>query len=280
MVKLIQPAPGPIGKGFGWRHDPPDGRDFQLSQRMSIKQASALPRMVKFPDDKMPPVRDQHNTSACVGFSVASVVSYLRRVDADHHNTDHSPLFTYYMARLLEDEVNKAWTKIDAGAYIRLALKAIHHYGIPPESKWPFIPDKINKSPITSAFKQATRWKLGGYYQCHSAVEIMNALAKGYPVVGGITCYRSMFTSAVTASGDIPLPLQNDTIAGYHAIWFFGYNQDTGRADLFNSWGDWGRKGCGTVALSIFDNRAHSDDLWALVGESDETNAAIRKSRT
>lgn len=281
MTKLIQATPGPDGKGFGWRPDPPDKRDFPLSKRLAIQSTSALPRNHNF-RDKMPPYRDQHNTSSCVGFSSSTATSYLRRVDTDRFDTIHSPLFGYYMARFLEDEVNETWTKVDAGAYIRLAIKAMNHTGTPPESKWPFIPDKINKKPIKSAFKQAGRWKLGAYYRCHNSTEVMNALAKGYPVVGGFTCYASMFTSVVEVSGDIPhpQPQNGDRILGYHAVCYCGFNQDTGRVNFQNSWGGWGDDGYGTHPLSWFDDRGLTDDMWALVGESDETNAAIRKPKT
>lgn len=265
-TKMTAP-PTPNGKGLGWRPDLPDFRDYPLTKKMSINEARALPRKASF-RDKMSPVRDQGNSNACTGFSTAAAISYLRTLDKDKRNPEHSPLFSYYQGRFLEDEVNLTWVKLDPGAYIRLVVKGINKFGTPPESSWPTNLAKITKKPTLTAYNAAGRWKLGSYYRCAGGLEVLNALAAGLPVVGGFSCYSSMFTDEVQKSGNVPMPSKDDVFYGGHAVCFVGYDQDAGRITFKNSWGpDWGDHGYGTLPLAFLNNPDLCDDMWCLAGE-------------
>lgn len=265
-VKMTAPV-APNGKGLGWRPDLPDFRDYPLTKRMSIRDAMGLARKASF-RDKMSPVRDQGDSNACTGFSTAAAISYLRTKDKDPRNPEHSALFSYYMGRFLEDEVNLTWTKLDQGAYIRLVVKGINKFGSPPETKWPLNFKKMFSKPTLTAYKEANRWKLGNYYRCANGLEVLNALAAGFPVVGGFSCYSSMFTPEVQASGNVPMPDKSDVFFGGHAVCFVGYDQDAGRITFKNSWGpEWGDKGYGTLPLAFLNDSNLCDDMWALAGE-------------
>lgn len=268
-MTLIQTPPAPNGRSLGWRPQLPDARDFPLSKRLSIRHTSSLPEKFSF-REKMTPVRDQGNCNGCVGFSISAAISYLRRVDADHYNTEHSPLFAYYQARLLEDEVNLTWTKIDQGAVIRLGVKAVNKTGNPPESSWPFRIDRVTKKPTATSYKAANRWRLGAYYSCANVTEVMNALSEGIPVVGGFSCYSSMFTEEVDKSGNIPMP--SGQILGGHAVCFCGYDKSAGHVTFKNSWSeDWGDKGYGTLPIQYLSDPNLADDFWAIAHEDQAT---------
>lgn len=251
-------------KGFGWEPEFPDHRDFKLSAAPRVAKAT-IPTTFSM-REFCSPVRDQGRLGSCVGFSICAAIELLRRRDADEHSTIYSPLFAYYHARVAD---GLEWKGVDAGAYIRDGAKIAAKIGVPPESKWKYDISRFAETPHKTAMKEAARWKSGPYYRCTMLDEIIRAIATGYPVVGGFSCFENLFRPEVDRSGDIPMP--SGSFQGGHAVCFVGYDLNTRRLILRNSWGEsWGSGGYGTLPFD-YVTEGLATDFWAISSESPET---------
>lgn len=267
-------------RGLGWVPDLPDKRDFSLRSMPPYE----LPGKVDLRQYQSP-VRDQGQLGSCVGFAVTGGVEYLRATDKDLFSTIYSPLYTYYRAREMQ-----GWENYDSGAYIRDGVKSVTRIpppdpdnplpdirGAVPETAWPYKPNGFTKAPTPSVAKKGTRWQLGSYHRCDvssglAVQSVMTALSKNWPVVGGFSCYASMFTPHVDQSGLIPMPSSNDWLVGGHAVLFVGYDMATAVFIFKNSWGvDWGMHGYGLLPFAYVHDRNLSDDFWAMSMESAES---------
>jgi C1A family cysteine protease len=256
--------------GLGWRPDLPDYRDkvFLIHSRVKAEDLTEnpIPASVSL-RASCSPVRDQGQLGSCTGFAHSAAVEYLYRIDDDpKRSTIYSPLWMYWQARFLEESVDE-----DAGAFIRDGAKILANIGIPPESVWPYRADRFMDTPTKTANREASRWKVGPYYRCATLNAIKVALAHGFGVVGGFSCYSNMFTSEVDQSGDVPLP--GGGLEGGHAVQFIGYDDNRGRLLFKNSWTeDWGDGGFGSLPYE-FVQTGEADDFWAYESESPETKA-------
>lgn len=248
--------------GLGWRPDLPDHRDKPLTMKLAASAPVEVPIRTSL-RDKCSPVRHQGDLGSCTGFATTAAVEYLRRVDEDAHSTIYSPLYTYYRARELD-----GCERVDVGAYLRDAVKSVNKWGVPPESRWIYLARRFASTPNVTADREAGRWKLGGYYRCDSLSGVMAALASGFPVVAGFSCFESMFTPEVDRTGIIPEPTAKDTMVGGHAICLTGYDRETRLVQFKNSWGaDWGDGGYGYLPFNYFTHDL-VDDMWALTSEA------------
>jgi C1A family cysteine protease len=253
--------------GFGWRRDLPDSRDKLAAKHTEIfTPDTPLPSSVDL-SPNFSPVRNQGNLGACTGFSHASAVEYLYRVDENPHlSTIYSPLFMYYMARELEGTIRE-----DAGAYIRTGAKLLKNVGIAPENRHPYSDNynRLTKQPTLTAQKEASRWRVGPYYRCKGVDELRRALANRFAVVGGFSCFNNMFTPDIDESGHIPMP--GGALVGGHAVHFSGYDDGERRFRFKNSWSKgWGDNGYGTLPYQFIE-MGLAADFWCYEKESDET---------
>lgn len=252
-------------RGFGWRPEFPDVRDYRIA-RLLGPGAPPPPDSFSFRKDQSP-VRNQGAIGSCVGMSTAGAVECLRRKDLDEYSTIYSPIFLYYEARKLQ-----GWVDVDSGCYIRDAVKTAQKVGVAVESHWPYREDRFTDSPSSTAYEGATRWKLGAYFRCDTGPDILKALEQGYPVVGGFVCYSNMFTREVDRTGIVPLPGAEDYVLGGHAVLFTGWDKERKLVEFKNSWGpEWGDGGYGWLPYRYIDDRNMSDDFWCLT-EEDESS--------
>ena len=183
-----------------------------------------------------------------------------------------SRLFVYYNARKL-----LGWTE-DKGAYIRSTFKAMRLFGVPPETEWPFDPERLNSEPnpyhysYASNFKTMTYARLDAYGDPPEAVQerLKQILYTGFPVEFGFPVY-----SCIQNLKDfvIPVPTQMDQLLGGHAVLAVGYNDQvqyldhegktqTGAIIIRNSWGEgWGDHGYGFLPYWYID-KGYAVDLW------------------
>lgn len=265
--QLVEEARRNIG-GMGWKKDQLDARDWRFRSKFGLADISALPKVASI-KEHFPPVRGQRDLGACTGFAASAAVGYLRRTDADLHSTIYSPLFAYFVGRMIDNNI-----AYDDGAYLRDVIKGIVDYGICPESRWQYYDEqrRFAHRPPDSAWKSALRWRLGGYYRCNDWTDVFHALSLKHPVVLGFPCYASMFTSTVTRTGDIPFPrLTNDSLLGHHAVVAHSYDMERPdwKLGFQNSWEDtWGNGGHGTLPIEMVKRSDMVSDMWALVSEA------------
>ena len=215
---------------FHWKREPVDTRD-KIYQPTAI----VLPKTV----DLRPycsPIEDQGQLGSCTGNAIAGMVDLMDR--KSNKALQVSRLFIYYEERVLEGTVN-----YDSGAYIRDGIKVVNKKGAPLESLWPYNINKFTTRPNQAAYTDALKRTVGTYEKCTNLAAIKNALARGFPAVIGFDVYDSFYN--ITSNGIMPYPNVNtEDLLGGHAVAIVGYNDNTSRFIVRNSWGtSWGMSG-------------------------------------
>jgi len=254
----------------GWKPDRPSIKDYKFAS-LRAAQVQEIPNVSEDRRAKgwNAPVMDQANIGSCVGCSSCYGVYFLDDTDHDGVFDIYSPLFAYYNARTKGGVQYKA---IDSGAMIRDSMDCLRTIGAAPELDWKYVPAKFSARPPQKAFMDAKKWKLGAHYRVQGVQQIMQALAAGYAVVGGITVYASMMTEQVARTGEVPMPTSNEELLGAHALYWDMYDKPAGKVRFENSWGTgWGDNGYGYVPLEYLDNPDLADDFWAMQAEDPST---------
>ena len=243
---------------YGWKRDAPDPRDFPYR---SVMRLVPLPLRV----DLRPycsPVEDQGSVGSCTGQAFAGMLEYLDRRDDGAH-ADVSRLFIYYNERRLEDTVNE-----DAGAYIRDGIKALKEWGVCDEYLWPYVANRYTIRPSPMAYQDALKRRIVAYYRVNSLGDLRAALADGNPVVFGFTVFSSFESAEVSTTGVMSMPGPYEETRGGHAVLAVGYDDETRRIIVRNSWGPtWGDKGYFTMPYAYINDPKLSADFWVIKGE-------------
>jgi C1A family cysteine protease len=231
-------------KWYGWIPDLPDQRDrvFQASKAIPVPNEVDLRASGSFKEPF-----DQGNLGSCTANAIAGAFMYAQMKE---WNVGFVPsrLFIYYNERAMEDSVTS-----DSGAMIRDGIKSVAKLGVCPEQLWPYSdgPTKFKRKPSPRCYTEALNHQLVQYQRCSSPLAIQQALAAGFPVVGGFTVYESFESDSAAKTGIIPTPAPGEQVLGGHAILIVGYNKTTSQWIVRNSWGvDWGDKGYCYMPLS------------------------------
>ncbi len=287
-------------KGFGWRRDFNDPRDF-TPERGDVRKimtgndsrnlrltASVLPSRIDY-REWCSPIEDQGQIGSSTANAGVGMYEYMERRAFGKH-FDGSRLFLYKATRLLMGEEGQG----DSGAYIRTMLGAIRLFGIPNEDFWPYTdhPTEFDRMP------DAWLWALGQSFQSikyfrldysadgnENIQRMKENVAKGYTLNFGFIVFDS-YTDARTNGGVFPYPSMSganysESTVGGHCIAIVGYddgkestnprdgNTKTGCFLIRNSWGeDWGDKGYGWIPYEYFklnwNGDVLADDVWTI----------------
>lgn len=287
-------------KGFGWRRDFNDPRDFtpELEDVRKILTsndtkklkltASALPTKV---DNRAScsPIEDQGQIGSCTANAGVGMYEYMERRAFGRH-IDGSRLFLYKATRLLMGEEGQG----DSGAYIRTTLGALRLFGIPNEDYWQYTDHPTNFDRMPDAWL----WAFGQSFQpikyfrldysangSENVQRMKENVAKGYALDFGFFVFSS-YTDAATNGGVFPYPSMSggrylEQIVGGHSVLIVGYddnkvsknprdgNTKTGCFLIRNSWGEsWGDHGYGWIPYEYFMLNANgdvlADDVWTI----------------
>jgi C1A family cysteine protease len=241
---------------FGWLPDLPDQRDYTLDK--IVKVPTVIPSKI---DNRklMPPVYDQGQLGSCTANAIAAAVDYERKRQGEAFITP-SRLFIYYNERAMEGTVGS-----DAGAAIRDGIKSVDSQGDCPEKEWPYVTSKLTDKPSASCYSDALKYKVVKYASItHTKIaSLRTALVVG-PVVFGFTVYESFESTAVAKTGNVPMPLKNETVLDGHAVVAVGYDDSKGVVICRNSWGaSWGDKGYFYLPYAYVTGKLASD-FWAI----------------
>jgi C1A family cysteine protease len=245
-------------KGLGWRPDTPDARDHLYAAPLAVLQN--LPPKVDL-RDKCPPVYDQGDLGSCTGNAIAGAVHFDRMKQGLTPDFVPSRLFIYYNERVIERTVDQ-----DAGAEIRDGIKVVAAQGVCPEPGWPYDIKKFAAEPPADDYREALGCKAVSYSRLtHNLAQLKGCLASGYPFVFGFTVYSSFMDRDVARTGVVPMPGGTDEVDGGHAVLAIGYDDDSNRFIVRNSWGtDWGQKGYFTLPYAYLTDRSLADDFWTI----------------
>ncbi len=239
-TNIVKPAPANIvasntNNGLG-----PDGFPFAISHR-----------------SKMPPVFDQGQLGSCTANAGAGLFAFV------HGGGPFSRLQLYYNERLIEGTVNQ-----DSGGYLRDVIKVLAETGVGMESDWPYDVTKFTQAPPATEVNEEAKNKAIEYSRLVTRQDFRNCLCQGFPFIVGITVYSSFETDAVAQSGIVPMPTQNDSVVGGHAVCVIGYNTNYNGGDYYevrNSWGpDWGDQGNFWLPAEYLENQDLATDMWTV----------------
>ncbi|MFL5337076.1 MAG: C1 family peptidase [Geminicoccaceae bacterium] len=244
---------------FGWLPDLPDHRDLPYgAMRLSLEAPLALPRKVDLRNVQFP-IYDQDRLGSCTANAIGAALEY-DRIRQGLPDFRPSRLFIYYLERAMEGTVNR-----DSGAFIRDGIKVVAQNGFPHEDTWPYDISKFAEQPPQSAFDDATKYLAVSYFRLDntSINELKSCLAAGFPFVFGFTVYTSFF-SANTNGGIVPMP-GNEKVEGGHAVLAVGYDDDTERFAIRNSWSaNRGDQGYYYMPYQYLNNAQLSADFWTI----------------
>lgn len=198
-------------------------------------------------------VKDQGPLGACTAFSWSSVREFLyhkyyafeknKTVPAMPDALTLSPLFLYYMERMLEGTVNQ-----DSGAQSRTGAVALHKFGVCQETQYPYVVADVLVKPTPEQITEALDYTAGAYHRIPNLLTLKSVIASGYPASIGFLVYESFESDAVAANGLIPIPAPGEDLLGGHEVTPFGYDDNwtnidgsKGAIHFLNSWGpSWG----------------------------------------
>jgi C1A family cysteine protease len=251
-VRKIEPEPG-----YGWVPDLPDQRDHMFGAVYRPPTAKLPPSADLRPGCSK--VENQGKLGSCTGNALAGALEFLERKDQVHF-VNLSRLFIYYNERAIEHT-----TKSDSGAMLRDGIKTLAKQGVCSEGKWPYVISKYAARPSKACYTDAAKHQVTSYQRLQTLDEMRTCLAQGFPFVFGFTVYESFESPQVAQTGVLQMPQPGERVLGGHAVLAVGYDDQTQRFTVRNSWGPrWGLQGYFTMPYKYLEDRNLADDLWTI----------------
>lgn len=243
---------------YGWVADLPDQRDHHYQPSPELLRA--LPRRVDW-RAHCPPVYKQGSLHSCTANAIAAAIQFDQIKQSRPEKFMPSRLFIYYNERAIEHTIPS-----DSGAQIRTGIKTVAKKGVCPERLWPYRTRRFREKPRHRCYIDAARHPAVTYQRVRRTLPDLKAcLASGHPFVFGFTVYESFHAPKVTRTGHATMPIKNERIRAGHAVLAVGYDEETKRFILRNSWGKkWGMRGYFTLPYDYLLSRHLSQDFWTI----------------
>lgn len=246
-------------KWYGWKPDLPDPNDFKYKISKPDIELTSVDLVKEFDLHKSSPCYNQGNLGSCTGNGVGFLIQFnLLKQEAFMP----ARLFIYYNERIIEGSVN-----YDSGAAIRDGIKVVNKLGVPDEKYVPYIIQDFRKRPSVEAFKAALQNKAVMYQRLDNTNkhQLVDCLKQGFPFVFGFTVFTSFESQEVAKTGVLNLPANSEQVLGGHCVVCVGYNADSDRFIIRNSWGtDWGQEGYFTMPAAFMTNPQLVSDVWMI----------------
>lgn len=239
--------------GLGWRPSLPQAAKKWMP--MSGLMLGMPPEMDLQPF--CPPIYDQGRLSSCTAHSAAAIAQYLMMKEG-HPAFTPSRLAIYYWERAIENTI-----PFDSGASIADSVNVMANIGCPHEDLFPYDITQLRTVPPDNVRADAGQHKIIQYSQLSQDLLHMKAcLAGGVPFLFGFSVYQSFESEQVARTGIMPMPANNESMIGGHAVMAVGYNDSMGCMKIRNSWGNWGVQGYFFMPYAFISNPNYASDFW------------------
>lgn len=248
---------------FGYKprpaSDPHRGKPFNLSSRRlgELLEAGTIELT------PLPQRTYQYRAGSCTGQSLAGALRYVMNAAEKQNILGFEPFQPSALAIYAAERILGRNFDSDDGAHLSDGIQCLKMQGIPRESAWPYDERRLYERPPASV------WEAGGVRKLansrpliHDVDEIRHALALDCPVVLGVPCYSTFFSSYAYDTGYVGEPGSGDAISGWHAVWIYKHDPVEHRFYFRNSWEDWGPDGCGSMSDDYVTRRAN--EIWAV----------------
>jgi len=243
----------------GWRKGIIDPRDKVM--RFGSPNLADLPCKIDL-RGHCSAVEDQSTLGSCTANATVGALEYLEIKDGVISSSfeNYSRLFVYYNTRAAVGEVNE-----DSGGTLREAVKSVADFGTCDEVKWTYDINKFTVKPSDECYADATNHKISQYHILGPFSDLLACLAEGYPFVFGFSVYSGFEGPVVAQTGVLQMPTQSEYCVGGHAVCAVGYDMDTKRVIVRNSWGtSWGQGGYFTMPFEYIQNQSLASDFWTI----------------
>lgn len=239
---------------FGCIKDKFDGRDYLMRAYLP---AVKLPKKVDW-TAQLSPVRDQGDEGTCVGFASACGMKEYQELLDYKKLVLLSPRFIYSECKKIDGMPQ------EEGTTIRAAMRALEAKGVCQEKFWPYQARQKDK-PKKGVFSNAKKFCIMTYARILNLNELRLSLAGKGPCVIGVEVFAGMPDSK---TGLVPMPKENETALGGHAICPVGYDDKKKLIKFKNSWSEeWGDNGYGYLPYAYIDR--YMMDAWSSVDIDD-----------
>jgi hypothetical protein len=260
-----------------------------VPDRIDLRDRLYLPPVGVIPGGSLDPKTDipvlyQHDTNACTGFALASVIYHLQRTaKRNPAQCGVSPYMLYSMARRYDEFAGDPTA--DTGSSLRGAMKGWYKHGVCSSKLW--TSEKMPSGPVKKAsddwWLDAVLRPLGAYYRVDTrSVTDMHVALNEVGILYASAACHSGWDEGFTAKSKIgwwTIPPQKAAPGdGGHAFAIVGYNSDG--FIIQNSWDTtWGSGG--RAVLTYEDWLDNAMDCWvAQLGVVTDLHREIAQSTT
>lgn len=235
-----------MNRGTGWK---PDLAEYVaqtsalgVDERATRFGVSRLPRATSKRMTRMCFVRDQIESSACVGFTIAGA-AYSRLRFLGYEPELFSPIVPYNGARQMEG-IYKGKPLPDDGSHPFLAFSFVRKHGLAHESVLPFEEsnyiERISEELDVDVFQKASQFRISNFSRIDETGDdrvdvVMQALASGHVVPLGMQVGRE-FRKYRAGLGPVGIETGPDT--GGHMTFLVDYEDD---GEVFIGCNSWSR---------------------------------------
>lgn len=228
----------PLGLALDSEIDSAELSGFPMTSVLCDEQD--IPDSVNLIDD-FSPIRNQGQRGTCTAFACCAMREYL----TGEPDIDLSEQFLYWACQKKDNPLESS----SEGTSISTAMTILKDTGVCFEQTWPYVKEKKKPyhqgPPSDGAEAESSEFKLINAERIPITVEeVCSALARGFPVVVGIPCYKSWSNPYTQLTGRINMPFPLEVPRGGHAVLIVAYDKDEDVFVFRNSWGtEWAPEG-------------------------------------
>jgi hypothetical protein len=187
-------------------------------------------------------IQDQQGRNTCVAFATCALMEY----EANRANKvlDFSEQFLYWACKQIDDIPDRS------GTFLGWAFRVTPGQGCCLAATWPYRTlskpgNDAQGPPPTGAQSQAVQYRTAAalFYNKNDVNVLRQSIGAGRPVAYTLPVHPSWWANnpAVRRTGNIPLPIAGEQPSGTHALCLVGYNDQSQRFLIRNSFGSrWG----------------------------------------